>query len=354
MKKNLLLLLVMSIPVFSAMAQSALTENIKVSAYLDSYYAYDFSEPITKDRPYVTQAVRHNEFNINWAFVKAEYESEQVRASVGLQTGTYVQSNYAAEPNDLTRMLYDTYAGYKLGEGVWLDVGVFGGLTGYESPLSIENEVYTRALATEFTPYYQTGARLTAELSEKVTLTGVLLNGWQIIQETNDAKSYGFNLNFAISEQWEVNYGNLLGNEGTAATGSKYRIYNHFYVKHSPSDKFHVMLSLDHGMQETWDSDESANFFFATVIAGWQVSEKVDLGFRYEYVSDDHEILIGTANNLGFNNQIGSISVNFRPVSNIALRSELRVAGGEDLLYEGEEGLYKGTSQFIVGMAVKL
>lgn len=354
MKKYVILLLINILILSNAKAQLLASENINVEAYVDTYYAYDFSEPLNKDRPYVTQAVRHNEFNINWAFIRANYENENIRASVGLQTGTYVQTNYAAEPNDLTRMLYNTYAGYKITEGVWIDAGIFGGHTGYESPLSIENEVYTRALATEYTPYYQAGVRLTAALSEKVTLTGVLLNGWQIIAETNDAKSYGFNINFALNDQWEVNYGNLLGNEGTLTTGSKYRIYNHFYIKHSPSEQFHLMLSLDHGMQEAWNSDETANFFFATFLGGWQISQKIDLGFRYEYVTDDNEILIATDTGEGFNNHIGSVSLNFRPMEQFAIRSELRVAGGEDFIYTGEEGLYKGASQFIVGMALKL
>ncbi|MEQ8711671.1 MAG: porin [Cyclobacteriaceae bacterium] len=334
-------------------AQEEARPQVNFSAYADAYYAHEFNKPADQNRPYVTQAVRHNEFNLNWLFIKAEYEDDKVRGSVGLQTGTYVQTNYAAEPNDLTRLIYDTYAGVKLGERVWLDAGVFGGHTGYESPLSIENEVFTRALATEYTPYYQTGVRLSAELTDQLSLTAVVLNGWQIISETNDAKSYGFNLTYAVSDRLTINYGNLLGNEGNDAIGKKYRIYNHFYTRYQVSDGFHLMLSLDHGSQEAWDSDEAASFFFATLIGGVKFSEKFDLGLRYEYVIDEDGILIASPGDIGFKNNIGSVSFNYRPQSNIAWRTEFRLATGDNDLYENEDGPTNGANTLMTGLAVK-
>lgn len=334
-------------------AQDSVPSKVNVSAYADAYYAYAFNQPADQNRPYVTQAQRHNEFNFNWLFVKAEYEDEKVRGSVGLQTGTYVQSNYAAEPNDLTRMIYDTYAGVKLGEGVWLDAGVFGGHTGYESPLSIENEVFSRALATEYTPYYQTGLRLSAELTDQLSLTAAVLNGWQIISETNDAKSYGFNLTYAVNDRLTLNYGNLLGNEGNELIGKKYRIYNHFYTRYQVSDGFHMMLSLDHGSQEAWATDDDASFFFATLIGGVKFSEKFDLGLRYEYVIDEDGILIASPGDIGFKNNIGSVSFNYRPQSNIAWRTEFRLATGDNDLYENEDGPTNGANTLMTGLAVK-
>ncbi len=352
MKPTLALTLFLLV-LFDSSAQESITSKLDFSAYADAYYAYEFNKPADGYRPYVTQAVRHNEFNLNWLFVKAEYEDEKVRGSVGLQTGTYVQVNYGAEPNDLTRMIYDTYAGIKLGEGVWLDAGVFGGHTGYESPLSIENEVFTRALATEFTPYYQTGVRLSTELSDQLSLTAVVLNGWQIISETNDAKSYGFNLTYEVNDKLTLNYGNLLGNEGDGMVGKKYRIYNHFYTRYQVSDGFHLMLSLDHGSQEAPDSEEDASFFFATLIGGIKLSDKVDLGLRYEYVIDEDGILIASPGGIGFENNIGSVSFNYRPQSNIAWRTELRIATGDNDLYFDEDGPTNRANTLMTGLAVK-
>lgn len=71
-----------------------------LTGYADVYYAYDFSRPVDNSRLFVTQAARHNEFNLNWAYLLAAYDNGRIRGHFALQTGMYVQYNYAHEPND--------------------------------------------------------------------------------------------------------------------------------------------------------------------------------------------------------------------------------------------------------------
>ncbi|MDP4680830.1 MAG: porin [Cyclobacteriaceae bacterium] len=278
------------------------------SAYLDTYFAYDFNKPRSHDRQYSNMAARHNEFNINHAYFLGAFKNEDIRSEIGLQFGTYPDFNYAAEPSDFYRLIYKAYEGVKLGEGVWLDVGMFPGHTGYESVESLNNEIYRRALSTEYTPYYETGARITAELSEKVTLTGVVLNGWQNIGETNKSKALGMNFNYKISDAVELNYGNYFGNEGTRFTRSKYRVYNHFYLKHITSAKFHYMIGFDHGSQEPIASNQTEDFYFITLIAQYYFSPKFSVAGRVEQVDDSEQILISTNVIDGFVGQVYSIN----------------------------------------------
>ena len=37
----------------------------------------------------------------------------------------------------------------------------------------------------ENSPYYETGVRFTYEVGPKLTLTALVLNGWQIVRENN-------------------------------------------------------------------------------------------------------------------------------------------------------------------------
>jgi|YNPBryulayer2012_1023412.scaffolds.fasta_scaffold45430_1 hypothetical protein len=73
------------------------TTSITFGAFLDSYYAFDFNQPADRNRIFTTQPARHNEFNINLAFVEATVSSDRFRGRLALQTGTSVQFNYAGE-----------------------------------------------------------------------------------------------------------------------------------------------------------------------------------------------------------------------------------------------------------------
>ena len=67
--------------------------TVAFGGFVDSYYAYDFGRPVNFDRPFTTQAVRHNEFNVNLAYVEAKVSGPRVRGRLALQAGTSVQSN---------------------------------------------------------------------------------------------------------------------------------------------------------------------------------------------------------------------------------------------------------------------
>jgi len=65
----------------------------KFSGYAETYYAYDFNQPVNHDRPgFLYNHNRHNEFNTNLAFLKAAYFAKGIRANLALMTGTYANA----------------------------------------------------------------------------------------------------------------------------------------------------------------------------------------------------------------------------------------------------------------------
>lgn len=327
--------------------------RITFTGYVDSYFAYDFDDPSTKNRQFSNMAARHNEFNVNHAYFLGEYMTDKVRAVLGLQVGTYPIVNYGAEPSDIYRSIYQAYAGVKLSDKVWLDAGIFPGHTGYESVESLYNEVYTRAFSTEYTPYYLTGVRLTADLSEKVTLTAVVVNGWQNIAETNDSKSFGINLSYNPSDQLELSYGNYLGDEGDGFIGSRYRTYNNAYIKYRFSDKFHAVLSLDHGRQELVN-DQKGTFYFITWIGQYYLSEKVSLAMRFEEVNDDDNILTAAGGVNGFSGQVYTFDFNYHITKDAMFRVESKFYKGSQSVFVGD-GTPNNDNQLIAAsIAVKI
>ncbi len=324
------------------------------SAYFDGYFAYDFNKPRDHNRQYTNMAARHNEFNINHAYFMGSYEGDNLRSEIGLQVGTYADFNYAAEPSEIYKLIYKAYAGVKLAEGVWLDMGVFPGHTGYEAVESLNNEIYTRALTTEYTPYYETGARLTAELSDKVTLTTVVLNGWQNIAETNKSKAFGMNINYKASDKVELNYGNYFGDEGTRFTSSKYRIYNHFYIRHQLTDKWHYMAGIDYATQEPINSNTTESFSFITIITQYRLSEKFSIAARFEEVDDSEQLLINTEETNGFDGQVYTFNLNYHIHANAMFRIEAKHYNTRYDIFTGGPQDASSTSLLAASLAVML
>src|SRR5690349_13594560 len=118
------------IPTSKARAQDPArdtTIRIAFGGFVDAYFAYDFNHPRDLDRPFTTQAARHDEFNINLAFLEAVLSGARLRGRFAAQFGTSVQANYAAEPRlgtlsgpDVSRFIQEATMGYAITPKLWL------------------------------------------------------------------------------------------------------------------------------------------------------------------------------------------------------------------------------------------
>jgi hypothetical protein len=166
-----------------------------MSGFVDIFYINDVNRPQGSQRQtFLFNHNRHNEVNLNLGLVKLEINHLKYRANLALQTGTYAQDNYAAEPSEL-KNIFEANVGVSLNEknSLWIDAGVFPSHLGFESALSIENMTLTRSLAAESSPYFLSGAKLTYKPNDQLEITGLVVNGWQRIQrlEGNSMLSFG-------------------------------------------------------------------------------------------------------------------------------------------------------------------
>jgi hypothetical protein len=70
----------------------------------------------------------------------------------------------------------EAYAGTRFAQDIWVDVGVFNSHIGYESVTGIDNDMLSRWLPSEFTPYRESGIRVIRE-TEKLITAAFILNG---------------------------------------------------------------------------------------------------------------------------------------------------------------------------------
>ena len=359
-------LLVLTLPI-AAQAQRSLPDTsvtVTFGGFVDGYYAWDFGRPASFDRSFAggttftTQPARHNEFNINLAFVEATLDGARVRGRLALQAGTSVQSNYAGEPTTgsvsgptLARHIQEAYAGVKLGDNVWVDGGIFYSHMGMESWASRDNPTYTRSLVSEYSPYYSSGVKIDWAATPKLTAQLDVVNGWQNISENNSGKGAGIRLDLAASPTTTVSYYNFFSDEA----GNRLRTFNGIGAKVA-SGRMTLIGQFDLGTQgKSSDDSGSASWYGFTTIARAQVTPTVALSGRVERYDDKDQVIITTgsqrdgAPNAPFRANGGSVGLDVAPQARLLWRTELRGFSNTAAIFpNGTTGAPRKADAFVV------
>jgi hypothetical protein len=291
--------------------------TVSFGGFVDGYYAYDFGRPINFDRAFTTQAARHNEFNINLAYIEAKVGGPRVRGRLALQAGTSVQSNYAGEPAigtvsgpDLARLIQEAVAGYQISPSLWVDGGIFLSHIGMESFISRDNLTYTRSLSADYTPYYESGVKLTWQATPKLSALLTVVNGWQNISENNQDKAVGARLDYARSSSTTFSYYNFIGNE---ASSNRLRIFNGVGFKSGLTPVFTLQGNFDYGTQQKAQNTGSSAWWSTGFIGKLQVAPVVGVSGRIEYYHDTDNVIVATALPGGFKASTASVGIDVSP-----------------------------------------
>lgn len=308
--------------------------KVTVGGYIDTYYSYDFNQPVDGNRPYFVSMGRHNEVNINLAYVDIKYSTTRLRARFVPGFGTYMNSNYAAEEGTLKNIV-EANAGIRLfdNKNIWLDFGVFGSPFTNESAISKDHLAYTRSFAPEYVPYFLTGAKLTLPLSQKINFYLYALNGWQQIMDQNSNKALATQLEYRPNDNLLLNWNTFMGKENAAIEPSF--VGNRFFTDAFfiyAKNKWSLTGSAYVGIQEL--STEDAVWFSLNLIAQFSITDKFALVSRVEHFNDHQSVQIVPITAVsGFNASGSSLGFNYKIAHNFLFRTEARTFFSRDEIY---------------------
>jgi hypothetical protein len=325
----------------AAQPASDTTPTITWGGFVDAYYAWDTGKPLSRDRSFAggtlftTQPARHNEFNVNLAFLEARLTAPTYRGRLALQTGTSVQSNYSGEPSigqisgpSLARFVQEATAGVKVAEHVWVDAGVFYSHVGMESWASRDNITYTRSLVADYSPYYQSGVRLTWTPTAKLTAQVNLVNGWQIISENNNGKGAGVRIDYAVRPDASLSYYNLVSQEA----GTRLRTFQGVGSKITRAG-WTVIGNVDVGTQSRGKDAGDATWWGWTLMTQKRVTHHTALVARVEGYRDPEQIILSTGTRASGSSPVAndpfraagvSFGIDVTPTPRVQWRTELR------------------------------
>ncbi len=78
-----------------------------------------------------------------------------------------------------------------IGAGLTVQAGIFSSFIGYDSLYTKDNFAYTRPWTADFTPYLMLGVNAGYAISDKLTLTALIVNGYWHLAHANDVPSVG-------------------------------------------------------------------------------------------------------------------------------------------------------------------
>lgn len=300
--------------------------KITVGGYLDSYFGYNFSKPNGNNNPYLVSMNRCNEATVNLAYIDLRYNTEMVRARIVPGFGTYMNSNYAAEPGVLKNVV-EASAGLRLhkSKNIWFDFGVIGSPFTNESAISKDHLIYTRSLSAENVPYYLSGAKLSLPLSAKTNLYLYLLNGWQQIQDQNQYKSFASQLEYKPNDKNLFNWNTYIGDERSSVSNEfRNRYFSDIYWIHDSGNKFSSTLCAYFGLQQK--NNSSATWWSANYSVKYNFTQRNSLSARVEYFSDANNVLVSSlSSNKNFAAASSSLGYNLKISEHALFRLENRL-----------------------------
>lgn len=359
MMKKILLPLILLLLHFNPLAAQTDTSgiNVSVSGYAEPYYGYDFNQPADGNRPgFLYAHNRHNEFNVNIAFLKASISARRMRGNFALMAGTYTNANLAAEPGTL-KNVFEANAGVKLSKTheIWVDAGIFGSHIGFESAIGKDCWTLTRSMMAENSPYYESGAKISYTTPDgKWLLSALALNGWQRIQRVpgNSALSGGWQITFKPGDKVTLNSSGFIGTDKPDSTRLR-RAFHNFYGIFQLTDQFGITLGFDSGWEENSRPGESANLWYSpTLIGRYSFNDRVALAARAEYYADENGVIIATGTPNGFKTLGLSANLDVQVHKNALWRIEGKWFSSEDEIFWKENDISKTNAVITTALAV--
>ena len=268
---------------------------VTLSGYTDVYFA-TFSQELEPNalQPFTTVSPRSNRFGLNVAQLTIDYAARRIRGTLTLHYGDIAEATWT----DPFRMVQEAHVGVALHKDWWLDGGFFATHIGTESFLPKNNYLSSTAVATYNEPFFQSGARLSYEGSDRFSAQLHVISGYNLFLDVNDAKSVGVLLSYAFSDQFTLTYTNLLGRESLDnAPQSQLRFYQNLYANVTLADKLLLTVGGDLGTQTHSvldDPEATALMYNALATVRYQFTPQWSVTTRAEVFEDPEGFISGT------------------------------------------------------------
>ena len=276
-------------------------QPISFTGLLDTYYTYNTNAPEDGYNTLYYTNPNSRGFGLNQAKLEIDASGD---GPVGFRSDIWFGSGArlfrdGLEPGPLEDVIYiqQAYGYYQFANGAEFNVGAFGTIAGLEVAESHLNWNYTRGILWAWNePFSHVGAKISTPLTDTVSATFMLVNGFDNAWDQNSGKSYGAQISLAPTDRfnttatWISGPENELTNDGLLKNFS----WNMYGGLH---DRFEVMANLDY-ISIADPMGVSATSWGMGGYARVHLSDQVRLAYRIEFLDDSDARSTGVEQNL--------------------------------------------------------
>ena len=316
----------------------SINSKIHFSGYLETYYSYDLSNPTNHTKSdFIYSFNRHNEFNLNLGFLKANYENKNVKANLALMTGTYSNANLSSEMG-VFKNIYEANVDVKISKTkkLFFSAGIFPSHIGFESAIGKDCWNLSRSILADNSPYYESGAKISyTSKNDKWFLNALILNGWQRISRVdgNNTPAFGHQITYKPSDKIVVNSSSFAGNTLPDSV-KQIRYFHNFHTQYLVTKKLGLIFGFDFGLQQkSKGNNRYNNWYSPVVIAKYSPNSRISIAARAEYYSDENQVIISTNTKNGFQTYGYSLNFDYNLNENVVWRIEGKVYSSRDKIF---------------------
>lgn len=340
--------------------------GLKLSAFVDAFYgfqtakqgsaspvhrAYDSNTWVSNST--TNAGVAQNGFGLSFAGIDATYDGGQLGATVSFRAGPSVPIFYAGDTGPLgIENITQAYATWNPTPQVSIDFGQFSTIFGAEVAESWQNLNYTRgALYYAMQPFWHTGLRASVSPNDKVSITGMVVNGVNSARDDNESPSLALQLSVTPNELFSLSAGWFTTLEPSTDSG----LFDNFFdlVAALTVERFSLVFNADLCINGDKDNSgpgytqqlDDPMFWGLSLAAGYQATDIFGIALRGELLSDsDNQLFKATRTNFGVTfpttEQTNLVTVtgtlDFKPVhgsNNLVIRWDNRIETSNEEIF---------------------
>jgi len=315
--------------------------GVTLNGYIDA--GYEYSNKIPSDRVFDTN---RNSFDLHQVgLTVAKQPKEGFGGLVNITAGSDAQvihSNPITNPDSSRFDVTQAYVQYATG-ALTVIGGKFVTLAGTEVIASPSNNNISRSILFGAIPFTHTGVRATYAVSDKVSLTGGVNNGWDQMQDDNRQKTVELGVGLTPIKPLAVNISGYFGSEPNGATSSASKSLINIVATWTMSDALSFGGEYVDVKQDEAGGPGSPNAKYSG-LAGYvtyMLKDTWRIAGRIEWFKDTDGFHFGGPTDTKYTE--GTVTLAYLPAKNTEIRGELRTDKASNDFFDDGSGTLSKT-----------
>ncbi|AEG01315.1 porin [Methylomonas methanica] len=209
------------------------------------------------------------------------------------------------------------------GNGITAKIGHFYTIIGYEVVTSPDNFFYSHAYTMQYgEPFTHTGALLSYDINDWLSVTGGAVNGWDNFRQQPGAWDFLGGVTISPSDDTSLAI-SLISGDTNQTDNINTTMYS-VVLQHSFTEKLHYVLQHDFGVYQNGAANggQNADWYGVNQYLTYDINDKLGAGVRAEWFRDSQGYRTGIGSGGSF--YAVTAGLNYAPNAWLKLRPELR------------------------------